>query len=130
MYASAFLLCRSGDVIEEHEQYLGQVITVRGTVEEVVGPRSFTMSNETTSGEALLVVGTEDIEIPAGAEREETYLENSVVQVTGTVYMFDDDMLDDAGDAYGFMYEDDAFNQHFGEPVIIVDDVVFPASTP
>ena len=111
------------DVIEDPERYLGEDITVDGFVDVIVDPRSFTITNEDIIGESLLVVGTEEIVIPAGAERPEAESEPIEVQVTGTVYMFGDDMLDDVGDAYEFMYEEDAFNQYEGEPVLLVDDV-------
>lgn len=120
----------ANDVIEEPDQYIGQVVTVSGTVEEIVGPRSFTINAGDLPGESLLVVGTEAIDIPAGVDRDETESDNTVVQVTGTVYTFDDNMLDDTGDVYGFMYEEDAFNPYIGEPVILVDDVEFSGTTP
>ena len=68
------------DITDNTEEFYGSTVTVSGEVNEVLGPRSFTIGGEEFGGEELLVVSS----VPRPDPEE-----GDVVQVTGEVQRFD-----------------------------------------
>ncbi len=72
------------DIANNPEQYIGQMVTIRAPLGEVLGPRAFTLSDPAlVSFDSLLVVGVDNTTIPT-----EGAVEDAEVEVTGTVREF------------------------------------------
>ncbi len=75
----------AGTIVQNPSAYIGKTVTVSGDVEEVHGPRAFSMDSGTGLGE-LLVLGREPFpNVPSDGNR--AYLVDDTVKVTGTVRM-------------------------------------------
>lgn len=75
----------AGTIIENPAPYVGQTLTVSGNVEDIHGPRAFTMDSGLGVGD-LLVLGAEPFpHVPDGNNR--AYLVGNSAKVTGVVHM-------------------------------------------
>lgn len=82
------------DIADNPEQYIGQTVTLRAPLGEVLGPRAFTLSDPAVLGfDSLLVVGVNEGTIPMeeeafGMDAAEN-VEDAEIEVTGVVRAFD-----------------------------------------
>ena len=104
------------EFIEDPESFVGQQVVVSGDISRVPDdiPDSFVLGGADFGGEGLLVLEATDAPIDE-LENQET-----VVQVTGTVRMFD---IADFEEEFGVDYDDAALSPFEGQHVIVADSV-------
>lgn len=103
------------DVSSETSNYVGQTVTIRGDVNEVVGEASFLMDDEQLwGGEEILIVNAsgEGITLPQGTE--------SQVQVTGEVRNF---VIADLEREYGLDFEPNLYTEYEQQPAVIAQSI-------
>jgi hypothetical protein len=77
------------DITGKLDQYLGKTVTVAGEINDVLGPRAFTIGGEEFyGGGELLVVSTRDFPAIPDRPQDEYLVDDDIVQVTGTVRRF------------------------------------------
>lgn len=99
------------EVSSETSNYVGQTVTIRGDVDEVVGDASFLMDDEQVlGGEEILVINAsgEGITLPQG--------EGSEVQVTGEVKNF---VIADIERDYGLDFDPNIYTEYEQKPALI-----------
>lgn len=113
------------DIADNPGQYLGQIVTIRAPLGEVLGPRAFTLSDPALLGfDALLVVGAEQNTIPAeegvfGADAAES-VEDAEIEVTGTVRQFDQEALEQE---LAYVFPNPVIGEYSDQTAIVADDV-------
>lgn len=112
-----------GELLDEPGQYAGKTVTVSGEVNDVLGPKAFTIGGEEflPPGE-LLVVSRNGFPTIPDREANEYLVDDDIVQVTGNVRTFvraevSRDM--DADDMQGETYV-----EWEGRPVLVVSNMV------
>lgn len=102
-------------VSEETSNYVGQTVTIRGDVNEVVGEASFLMDDEQLlGGEEILVVNAsgEGITLPEGTENQ--------VQITGEVRNF---VIADLETEYGLDFDPNLYAEYEQKPAVIAQSI-------
>ncbi|MEB3280427.1 MAG: hypothetical protein VKK42_16065 [Lyngbya sp.] len=102
-------------VSEETSNYVGQTVTIRGDVNDVVGDASFLMDDEQLlGGEEILIVNAsgEGITLPRG--------EGSQVQVTGEVRNF---VIADLEREYGLDFDPNLYAEYEQQPAVIAQSI-------
>jgi hypothetical protein len=102
-------------VSEETSNYVGETVTIRGDVNEVVGDASFLMDDEQLlGGEEILIVNAsgEGITLPEG--------EGSQVQVTGEVKNF---VIADIERDYGLDFDPNLYAEYEQKPAVIAQSI-------
>ena len=115
------------EITDSPGPFLGQTVTVSGEVDQVLGPRAFTIGGDDFIGEdELLVVGANDLpqligrsELP-GRPAGELLAADDVVQVTGPVRRFD---LAAVEREIGFDLDDGLFAEWAGRPAVVARTV-------
>lgn len=75
------------EIADNPEAHHGQIVTVSGEVDDVIGPRSFTIGGDDFDDD-LLIVSIDSIPIVSGRVAAEPVWEEDIVQITGTVVPF------------------------------------------
>lgn len=102
------------DVVDNPQAYQGRVVTLRGEVQEKLGPASFVLESEDVLlDEQLLVVSSTGDMIPVD--------ENDAVMATGAVRVF---ALEAFERELGYDLQDDLFYDWEGKPVLMASRVV------
>ncbi|ERT04701.1 hypothetical protein M595_5362 [Lyngbya aestuarii BL J] len=102
-------------VSEETSNYVGETVTIRGDVNEVVGEASFLMDDEQLlGGEEILVVNAsgEGITLPEGTENQ--------VQITGEVRNF---VIADLETEYGLDFDPNLYAEYEQQPAVIAQSI-------
>jgi hypothetical protein len=104
------------EVADETSNYIGQTVTIRGDVEEVVGEASFLMNGEQTfgGGEEILIVNASGnkITLPEG--------EGTQVQVTGEVRNF---VIAEIEREYNLDFEPNLYTEYEQQPALIAKSI-------
>ncbi|MBE9099820.1 hypothetical protein IQ267_10245 [filamentous cyanobacterium LEGE 07170] len=103
------------ELTDNLEAYLGETVSVREEIAEVVGEYSFTLENsELFGGEQVLVINASEqgLELVDG--------EDTQVQVTGEVREF---LMADFESDYGLGFDPDIFGEYEERPVIVAQSV-------
>lgn len=100
-------------ITDNPADYLGETVTVRGTLAEVLGPQVFRMEAPNGGGSDLLVVGA--------AEAIENVTTGDAVQVQGEVDQFD---LVKIEEILSTDLEEELFDDMAGETTIIADAIM------
>ncbi len=109
------------EIADAPTTYYDRTVTVSGEVEEVIGPRAFTIGgDEFIGGDQLLVVSADVLPMPAGRPSDAALTANDVIQVTGPVRRFD---LAAFEKEIGSDLDDAAFEAYGGQPAIIARSV-------
>lgn len=113
------------DIADDPAQYLGQMVTIRAPLGEVLGPRSFTLSDPALLDfDALLVIGAAATTIPTeegvfGTEAAER-VENAEIEVTGMVRQFDQAALEQE---LSYTFPNPAIGSYGGQTAIVAESV-------
>lgn len=113
------------DIADNPDQYLGQTVTIRAPLGEVLGPRSFTLSDPALLGfDALLVVGANESAIPTeegvfSPDAAEP-AEDAEVEVTGTVRQFDQAALEQE---LAYEFPNPVIGEYGEQTAIVADSV-------
>jgi uncharacterized protein YdeI (BOF family) len=113
------------DIADNPEQYLGQIVTIRAPLGEVIGPRAFTLSDPALLDfDSLLVVGASESAIPTeeglfSPDAAEP-VEDAEIEVTGTVRQFDQPTLEQE---LAYEFPDPLIGNYSGQTAIVADDV-------
>jgi hypothetical protein len=93
--------------------YEGRRITVTGPVGEVISPQGLILASRNGGGAVLIAAPFRAVSADLAADKW--------VRATGTVRVLDEgaDGFDDPGLA--FLFDDDAFAEYAGEPVVVLD---------
>ena len=105
----------SEELTEETANYIGQTVTVRGEVENIVSDIAFLMADDEYFGrEGILVInaGGEDFLVPDVGDTQ--------VQVTGEVETF---VMSTAADAYGLTLSPELYEDYENKPVVIAQSM-------
>jgi hypothetical protein len=109
------------DVVDHPDVYLGQAVTVRGEVEDVVGPRSFTLEDDDLLfDDEVLVLTTGQMTDRAGQPLGADALVDRPVWVTGTVRLFDRAEIERD---LGIDLDDGLFESWDGQSVIVARSI-------
>lgn len=109
------------EIVQAPNTYAGKTVTVSGAVNDVIGPRAFTIGGDEFYGDAqLLVVSAKAVPTPAGRTAQQALLARDVIQVTGPVRLFN---LADFEKEIGFDLDDNAFRDWAGKPAVIARSV-------
>lgn len=72
------------EVADSPEAHYGDIVTVSGEVDDVIGPRAFTIGGDDFDDD-LLILSIDSIPVVSGRVEAEPVWEDDIVQVTGTV---------------------------------------------
>lgn len=109
------------NVVDNPQQYAGQVIAFRGEVDQTLGSRGFTIDDPGSSTEKMLVVSKQPLEAVGGSGTTTAlFSQNDDVVVSGTVRQF---YKDDLEDELGIMLTDDQYAQYEGMYIFFADTV-------
>ncbi len=101
--------------------FVGRQVTVSGEVEEVLNPRAFELGDELIGDSLLVLSGSassfEELGLKVGEELEDG---DKIVQVTGTVRVFDESKFKDE---FGIDYDDEIVDEYDGEHVLVADRI-------
>lgn len=100
--------------------YIGTQVTTGGVVDDVIHPQAFVLTDDSDTAAVnleVLVVGGSDV-------INETIVDQAFVQVTGTPYFFDNDFEAEYGSDFGFLWEDEAFEDYDENTIVIVADSI------
>ena len=101
--------------------YYGETVTVTGSVEDILGPRSFTVGDDDLFlHEEVAVVSTAALTDDANQPMSADALADGQVRVTGTVHQFN---LEAFEDRLGFDLPDGPWSDRAGQPAIIASSV-------
>jgi hypothetical protein len=103
------------EVAGNPETYAGSLVTVAGDLEEVVSPNALRIGGGIAGGDGLLVIGLGDFPTRLGSAMEQ---EEAVLQVTGTVRMFDRVEFENES---GIDLDDAVFAYYEGRPALVAD---------
>ncbi|MCC6174991.1 MAG: hypothetical protein IT305_06775 [Chloroflexi bacterium] len=109
------------EIIDNPTAYYGQSVTIIGPVEEILGPRSFTISDaDPLVSEDLPVVSSHALMSGAEGQRVASDYDGREVQVTGTVHQFN---LAAFEDQLGVDLQDSEWTVWAGQPAIIATSI-------
>ncbi len=106
------------EVSEEPSRFFGETVTVRGDVTQVLGARSFLITQRLDSD--LLVVSSVPLREVGDESGGATFSEESQVWVTGEVRRFD---LTAVEDRIGANLDQEALDAYVGTPAIVARSV-------
>jgi hypothetical protein len=107
------------EIADNPEQWIGQQVTVRGNLDDLVGQRSFTLTEPGLGADSFLVVaqGADTIPTEEPIFGEQGAGAGEWVQVTGMVQRYD---LAAVEEDIGFDLQDDLFAAYTQEDLVIV----------
>ena len=78
------------EVTSSPEEFYGERVTVSGEIENVLGPRAFSIGGQHFAGQRLLVVLAKDVPLPAvsGRSGDTAFAADDIVQVSGPARRF------------------------------------------
>ncbi len=107
-------------IVENPAAYVGKTVNVTGQVEEILGPRAFTMDSGLSIGE-LLVIGRDPYpQVPDVANR--AYVVSDLASVTGVVRLF---VAADIEREIGWDLDPQIEIEYNSRPVLVVQNVSF-----
>jgi hypothetical protein len=110
------------EILANPAAYFGQTVTVVGDVDDVLGPRAFTIDDDDLlSDDELPVVSARPMQDRLGGPFDPTPLGGRAVWIRGTVHQFN---LGAFEDRLGLDLDDDRFAEFAGQPAIIADSIV------
>ena len=116
------------EVLDDPAAYYGRRVTVFGEVDEMIGPRAFTLAdNDLVGDDELLVVGATRLPAVQGRAAEEPLLEDDLVMATGPVRQFN---LAEVEREVGFDLDDGLFRDWAGRPVLIARSLELSPGVP
>ena len=117
------------EIAEDPARYIGRRVTVSGEIDDLLGPRAFTIGGEGWfDGDELLVVSAGPIPAPRGRPADAPLREDDLVQVTGPVRRF---ALADVEREIGVDLDDARFANWEGQPAVVATRVApTPRTTP
>jgi hypothetical protein len=106
----------AADLAANPDQYVGQEVTVSGTVSSITGDNAFTIGGGDIGGDALLVTSATSV------GQQQLVEQGAIVQVTGTVA--EQFSADAVADDLGIEWEDpEAFADFAGQNYLIAESV-------
>jgi len=109
------------EITDNPTAFYGQSVTVTGPVEEILGPRSFTISDaDPLMSEDLPVVSSRALMSGASGQHTASDYDGREVQVTGTVHQFN---LAAFEDQLGVDLVDSAWTDWAGQPAIVATSI-------
>lgn len=109
------------EITDNPTAYFGRSVTVTGPVEEILGPRSFTISDaDPFVSENLPVVSSRELMNGANEQHAASDFDGREVQVTGTVHQFN---LAAFEDQLGVDLVDNAWTDWAGQPAIVATSI-------
>lgn len=110
------------EVTDNTDAYIGQTVTVRGDLVEVIGTNAFRLEEDGFfGGDSLLVVGANEGTVPFSAGGYENAVASNVnMQVTGVVRRFN---VVDVDNEVGYDLDDDLFTEFAGQAAIVASNV-------
>ena len=108
------------DILANPESYYGDLVTVSGEVDRVLGERMFSIGGHDFDDD-LLVISLDAIAPQPGRTADEPFWSDDIVQVTGTVEPMDVASLEEK---YGLDLEDSLAEEFAGWPVVVVGQSV------
>lgn len=109
------------DLVRQPAKFFRREVGVSGEVAEVLGPRALVLGGEEfEGGESLLVIGRERFSTPGARRHQRALLENDLVDVAGTLRVFD---RQDLQKRLGVRLAD-RLQRFEGEPVLVVEEIL------
>ena len=109
------------DLVRQPAKFFRRELGVTGEVAEVLGPRALVLGGEEfEGGDSLLVIGKERFTAPGTRRHQRALLENDIVDVAGTLRIFDREQLQKR---LGVTL-DDRLQRFEGEPVLVVEEIL------
>lgn len=109
------------DLVRQPAKFFRREVGVTGEVAEVLGPRALVLGGEEfEGGDSLLVIGKERFTTPGTRRHQRALLENDIVDVAGTLRIFDREQLQKR---LGVTL-DDRLQRFDGEPVLVVEEIL------
>jgi hypothetical protein len=109
------------DLVRQPAKFFRREVGVSGEVAEVLGPRALVLGGEEfEGGDSLLVVGREAFTTPGARRHQRAVLENDLVDVAGTLRIFDTERLEKRL-GVGLV---DRLKRFEGEPVLMVEEIL------
>jgi hypothetical protein len=109
------------DLVRQPGKFFRREVGVSGEVAEVLGPRALVLGGEEfEGGDSLLVVGSERFTTPGARRNQRALLENDLVDVAGTLRVFDRQELQKR---LGVRLAD-RLQRFEGEPVLVVEEIL------
>lgn len=109
------------EVLERPEDFYGRTIVLTGEVEEVIGPRAFTLDSPGPLSEKLLVVSRNVLQPIGGETTQDFFFEtDDRVSVKGEVRQFN---LRELEQSLGVDLVDEEFAQWEGKPIILAQEI-------
>ncbi len=109
------------DLVRKPARFLRREVGVSGEVAEVLGPRALLLGGEEfEGGDSLLIIGRERFATPGARRHQRALLENDLVNVAGTLRIFD---RQDLQRRLGVTL-DERLQRFEGEPVLVVEEIL------
>ena len=108
------------DVVQNPEGYYGQVVSVRGEVDQNMGTRGVTIETVGLADDELLVVSRDALVGVGGGPGDALYNQDDDVRVSGVVREFSIVQLEQE---LGIDLDDKDYQEFEGKPVIIADSI-------
>jgi hypothetical protein len=116
----ADVMTTPGLVVVQPEDFYGKTVTVTGRIAHVLGPRAFTVGENTAVDGELLVVPARPITAPAGRAADVPMVIDDVVRLTGEVRRFELASFEREADT---QLEDAALRTWEGRPALLARTV-------
>ena len=112
------------NILKNPSMWMGRNVVVSGSVERMIGPRTFVVENDPALGsDQMLVIARDDVQLPQGLNRAaQTLASDDVIQVGGTTRRLD---VGEVEAAIGVDLDDAQILPWAGKPVILADYVDF-----
>ncbi|HRN96115.1 MAG TPA: hypothetical protein PLD54_01575 [Candidatus Levybacteria bacterium] len=108
------------EVVADPTAFVGQVISVRGIVQDQIGTQGLTIDTTNIETEKLLVVSRDALIGVGSGPGESAYGKYDGVRVSGVVRMFS---LSELETEIGTDLNDETYQAYEGKPVIIADSI-------
>lgn len=108
-------------IVDNPDQYYGQVVTVDGEIQDIQSRRVFKISDQ-TAGDELYVIIKQPLTQEQAAEAEELFEDNADVRVKGTLQRF---VLAEIERDYNFDLSAELEADFQNKPVLIADSFTF-----
>jgi hypothetical protein len=110
------------DITNEPDRYVGETVTIRGEIGQILGPRSLTLAEEgfLFGGGRILIVGADGPAPTGGPAYFDAFDADSFLRVTGQVHVFNVAAFEDH---LGYDLNDALADKWGGRPAIIATSI-------
>ena len=116
------------DVTDNPASYEGMLVTVSGELDDVYGPTAFTIGGDGFFGEELLITVPPTVEVVGARSGSLPYVEDDLVQVTGTVRQY---AIAEVESAFGFDFDSEVeIDVDETQPVVVAQTLYLSPRSP